>query len=229
MPGVLLDFRNNVIYNWEFRSGYSGDDSIRLNYVANYLKPGPSTKDFARGFAFFLGGAHNKIFIRDNHIETFPEKDTDNWLMVTKGNSFKLIPGENPPVFQGDDISVCRADEPFPCPAVPTESAQAAYENVLKLAGATLPKRDAVDSRLIEEVRTGKGRLLDSEDEVGGWPEYVTAPAPADRDDDGMPDEWETLHKLNPSDGNDGVGDPDGDGYTTIEEFLNGTDPHSVD
>lgn len=229
MPGVLLDFRNNVIYDWGFRSGYSGDENIRLNYVANYLKPGPSTLPNARGFAFFLGGTRNKIFVKDNRIEGFPEKDQDNWQIVTKSTEFKMIPGENPPVFKEGDESVCRVSQPFPAPEMPTESATEAYEKVLAQVGAILPKRDAVDARIIEQVKTGTGKLIDSQSEVGGWPVYQSAPPPEDSDEDGMPNEWESKYGLNPHDNLDANKDDDKDGYTNIEEYLNNTDPHHPD
>jgi pectate lyase len=48
---------------------------------------------------------------------------------------------------------------------------------------------------------------------------------PEDSDGDGMPDEWEIRYGLNPDDPSDGPLDKDGDGYTNLEEYLNGTDP----
>ena len=40
-----------------------------------------------------------------------------------------------------------------------------------------------------------------------------------------MPDAWEKTHGLNPADAGDSRLDPDDDGYTNVEEYLNGTDP----
>ena len=40
-----------------------------------------------------------------------------------------------------------------------------------------------------------------------------------------MPDQWEQIYGLNPNDAGDGSLDADGDGYTNLEEFLNGTNP----
>lgn len=126
-------------------------------------------------------------------------------------------------------MSVCFVPEPFPAPPVATEPARAAFENVLKGVGATLPKRDSVDARIIEQIRSGAGRLIDSQNEVGGWPEYRSALPPDDTDGDGMPDEWENAHGFNPVNPADGSEDADSDGYTNIEEYLNGTDPHASD
>src|SRR5207248_7241982 len=107
---------------------------------------------------------------------------------------------------------------------------QEAYESVLATVGATLPKRDAVDERVINEVRTGivtytegKGIITDIK-QVGGYPEYKGEPY-KDSDGDGMPDEWETKYGLNPNDPSDAAKDLSGDGYTNIEKYIDGIDP----
>jgi hypothetical protein len=96
---------------------------------------------------------------------------------------------------------------------------------VLDYAGATRPKRDAVDTRVVNDVKAGRSRIVDDPDQVGGWPDVLQAAAPMDSDHDGMPDGWERRHKLNPNDTSDGSSDADGDGYTNVEEYLNQTDP----
>lgn len=105
-----------------------------------------------------------------------------------------------------------------------TTSAEKARDAILESAGAVLPKRDAVDVRIIHLTRSGEGKLINSAHEVGGWPELKSVPPPADADRDGMPDEWESKHRLNPRRADD-TDDTDADGYTHVEEFLNGTDP----
>ena len=103
--------------------------------------------------------------------------------------------------------------EPFPAAPIARQTAEEAYERVLAHAGASLPRRDAVDLRVIESVRTGrptfKDGIIDSPADVGGWPEYATAPAPADADLDGMPDAWEARHGLDPNDPSDAKKDGD--------------------
>src|SRR5690606_4418365 len=69
--------------------------------------------------------------------------------------------------------------------------------------------------------------IIHTQSDVGGWPEYRNGTPPADSDGDGMPDEWERRYGLNPNDASDGSGDLDGDVYTNIEEYLNGTDPRT--
>jgi hypothetical protein len=96
-----------------------------------------------------------------------------------------------------------------------------AYAAVLADAGATRPVRDAMDARIVAEVRSGKGRIVNSQREVGGWPVYRAAAALADTDHDGMPDAWELAHGLNPHDASDAAADRDADGYTNVEEYLN--------
>jgi hypothetical protein len=101
---------------------------------------------------------------------------------------------------------------------------------VLKNAGASL-LRDAVDSRIVNEIETGTAQfgstwdgggkgIIDSQTDVGGWPELKTTTALLDTDEDGMPDDWETQNRLNPQDLRDGPLDRDADGYTNIEEYL---------
>jgi formylglycine-generating enzyme required for sulfatase activity len=81
---------------------------------------------------------------------------------------------------------------------------------------------------LINDIRTGKGAIIDSQQDVGGWPVYRSTIAPADKDRDGMADEWETDHGLSSRDPDDHKNDLDKDGYTNLEEYLNGTDPNVV-
>jgi len=79
---------------------------------------------------------------------------------------------------------------------------------------------------VVTDVTAGTGRIIDSQTEVGGWPKLESTAAPPDADSDGMPDAWEKQHRLLP-DSPDNNSDPDADGYTNLEEFLNFTDPHS--
>ena len=208
-PGVLLDFRSNVVYDWGGMCGYGVDERFRLNYAGNFLKAGPSTKPGEQRVAFHIGGPGNRIFLAGNLLDGFPDADTDNQRLLA-------WPGNLP------DMDHAAVIAPSACGAssVATQPARDAYAAVLEGAGATLPKRDAVDARIAQEVRSGGGRIIDSQREVGGWPEYGSSPAPEDRDGDGMPDAWETSHGLNPDDPNDGNADAGG-GYTNLEKYLN--------
>jgi hypothetical protein len=158
-------------------------------------------------------GRPGKWYVAGNIVEGFPEVTQDNWSGM-----------------RGPD-EVARVNTPFEGWPVHQETALNAFNTVLAKAGATLPKRDAVDARVTEVVRSGKptvgnGIIRDPE-EVGGYPKYSFKPedVPADTDKDGMADEWEKKHGLNSSDAADGSMDTDKDGYTNVEEYLNGTSP----
>ncbi len=214
-PGVLLDFRNNVIYDWGGMCGYGAEERFRLNYAGNFLKAGPSTANDERRTAFHIGGPGNRAFLSGNGLDGFPEADTDNQRLLA-------WPGK----LSETDRATVIAPTAYEAPPVATESARDASSAVLEGAGATLPKRDAVDARIVREVREGTGHIIDSQREVGGWPEYASSPAPEDRDVDGMPDAWEHRHGLNPNDPADGPQKANGDGYTNLEEYLNALAPN---
>ncbi len=209
--GCFLYFRNNVIYDWGTRAGYSAEDKATVNYVANYLKPGPSTEEEREAYAFSIGGSATSLFVDDNYLEGYPGKARDNWQLI-------WIPG---------DLTEADVRLPVPLTAAPvhTDPAGTAYRQVLAEAGATLPQRDPVDVRVVRHVQTGTGEIIDSQREVGSWPDYRTQEPPMDSDADGMPDEWERKHNLDARDPGDSRQDQDDDGYTNIEEYLNGTDP----
>ena len=101
-----------------------------------------------------------------------------------------------------------------------TTSAEVALEEVLADAGATRPRRDDVDLRIVRSVRERGGALVDSQAQVGGWPEYKGGPAPPDTDQDGMPDDWERAHGLDPRDAGDGSRRAPS-GYTNVELYVN--------
>jgi hypothetical protein len=92
-------------------------------------------------------------------------------------------------------------------------------ERVLARAGAW--PRDAVDARVVEGARRGEGRIIDSQADVGGWPELASGVPWIDADGDGMPDDWERARGLDPTDPGDGPRDRDGDGFTNLEDWLN--------
>ena len=88
-----------------------------------------------------------------------------------------------------------------------------------------------MDERTIENIRKGKGRVIDSQDQVGGWDPYpeIHRPEGWDTDGDGMPDAWEKSHGFDPNNPADGNKDADGDGYTNLEEYLNSLVPNMIE
>jgi pectate lyase len=197
----IADSRNNVVYNWGKQSAYTNQIG-KLNLVANFYKPGPSTLENVK-HRFIMGDSIKEIFVKDNYMSGFPEITIDNWNGGVDGNYIK-------------------ASEPFSVPyQIKTESAEVAYQQVLLHSGAFLPKRDAVDARVIQQVIEGTGKIIDRQWEVGGYPELKSIPAPVDSDRDGMPDDWERSHNLNIHDPADRNGDYNKDGYTNLEDYLN--------
>lgn len=202
-PGVLVDIRNMVIYNPGEGGAYGGEEA-RFNFLANYFKPGPNTRHPKT--IFRISSANSRGYFADNFVEGWPDG--------TRNNVWGIVFDE------GVDRTSVLVDKPFEVAAVTTHSAQQAYELVLAYAGAVLPRRDAVDQRIISDVRNGTGKIIDSQADVGGWPELKSAPSPPDSDGDGMPDQWEQQRGLNPSDPTDGTKIAEG-GYSNLELYLN--------
>ena len=143
-----------------------------------------------------------------NFVDGSANVTNENWRGIA-GNDFKKL------------------IEPWEAVPIDQQSPGEAYEAVLAHAGCTLPNRDSIDTRIIEEVRTGTAKfgnngIITTPADVGGWPELVSEPPPADADEDGMPDNWEKAHGLNPNDATDGTKDRNGDVYTNVEEYING-------
>jgi pectate lyase len=209
-PYPTFDVRNNVIYDYgEIASGLT-QGILKVNYVANYIRPGPVSK---AGTPIRIGGPSDlKFFIGGNVFEGNSALTADNSLFFD-------------PVMIEGKRQVQTVTEAFNAPPVKTVAAQRAYEVVLRTVGASLPQRDSVDARIVSEVRERKGSIIDSQRQVGGWPALELKAAPVDSDEDGMPDSWERRHGLNPRDPADGSADKDKDGYTNVEEYLNSTIP----
>lgn len=207
-PGQNTDFRNNVVYNWGVLATHGGNGGSTLtNVVNNYYKYGPSTSVSARSqFLSLEGGSPGEWFVDGNYVYGYPAITADNWTGVASA---------------GNGIQV---DVPFASAPVTTQTALDAYDSVLLYAGANVPHRDAVDTRLVNDVTNGTGAIINSQTAVGGWPTLPTAAAPADNDQDGMPNAWETANGLNPNSAADRNGVTPS-GYTNLEVYLNSLVP----
>ncbi len=214
-----VDFRNNVMYNYGEHATYGGEGG-KYNVVGNYYKYGPGTKPYLKNKFLqididqdtinYLPG-YGIFYLEGNYVYGNEVVTNDNWKGV------KYAAGVNP--------EKCKALEAFPAYPVSRQVAGEAYEKVLFSAGASFV-RDTVDRRIVEEVRTGtatyKGSksglsgLIDSQEDVGGWPEYKSKSAPEDSDNDGIPDKWlkKNYKKKKATDFNE-------DGYTYLEVYLN--------
>jgi pectate lyase len=224
-----LDYRNNVIFNWRHRTMDGGMNVI--NVVNNYYKAGPAANPGAIRYRICKpegrfdaeGRPHfGKVHVTGNVVEGNEEVTADNWA---GGVQLEVEPN------RVDEVLVSiKMIEPFAAPKITQQSAEDAAKLVLDGAGAMLPKRDAVDARVTNMVKTGQvtfgNGIILSPTDVGGWPRYSdVGKAPEDGDHDGMPDEWEKKYGLNPNDPSDGMRDKDNDGFTNVEEYINGTNP----
>ncbi len=244
-----FNFVNNVIYNWWNRSVDGGDSKSFFNIINNYFKPGPITpldkpisyrilkpeagRDKSKPVSF------GKAYVSGNIVEGNEKVTKNNWDGgVQLSEEYKLA----------DFVQQIKVDKPFAMPNVKIMSTEETYKFVLENAGANFPKRDAVDTRIVKTVITGKAIYVENAPEfipkyvkrrlpadsykkgiitdirqVGGLPEYKGQPV-VDTDKDGMPDAWEKANGLNPNDPTDAVKDCNGDGYTNIEKYINGMD-----
>jgi pectate lyase len=178
-----------------------------VNLVGNYVLA-PQGDGLVYGVQV-LGPRPVALFVKDNLGPFRKGNHQADTLFVSPGN-------------KGREYVIPKRHE---APPVTTLPAAEAYRLILDQAGCIRPRRDAVDERIVKDVQDRRCRLILDPSEVGGWPDIPTGPAPADSDQDGMPDHWEREHGFNPTDGSDGASDADGDGYTNLEEYLNGTHP----
>ncbi len=205
-PGELVDFRNNVIYNWKNNNTYGGE-SGRYNMVNNYYKPGPASK--RRNQILDPSSPFGSFYMDGNVYEGNDEISSDNWKGV-----------------KAEDFDSLRVPSAFFVETIQDQSARAAFAAVIRHAGASF-QRDAVDERVIKDVCEGTGTggkardgIIDSQKDVGGWPALKSAPAPTDSDKDGIPDKWEKKLKLDPANPADGQ-TLSANGYTNLEIYLN--------
>ena len=256
--GMIGDFTfvNNVLFNWVHRTVDGGDHRSYFSIINNYLKPGPATpKDSAISYRLLKPESERsktvfdnfgKAYVAGNIVEGNARVTRDNWDGGVQLESRAPVETVLPTV---------RTNQPFPHAPLNVQPADKAYETVLANAGATLPKRDAVDERIMRTVRSGnvaakvgqndkadfssvgfsqqvidgivekisKG-IITHPSQVGGYPNYQGMPY-ADADGDGLPDAWERKYDLNPNDATDATIDANGDGYSNIEDFINGLHP----
>jgi hypothetical protein len=223
---AIIDYRNNVIYNWgNVNACYGGEVNItggvsQVNMVNNYYKPGPATPADLK-------------FIHASYTEKVA-KGIGEWYLngnIMEGN--RALTKHN---YNGLDVSelgnraTVSVTKPFQISQpIEMQSAKQAYQDVIQYAGAILPQRDGVDKRIVAEATNGsatgmgvfgKPGIIDAPIAVGGWSNYTSTKAPIDSDADGMPDDWEIKHHLNPNNAAD-RNLFDKNGYTNLEMYLN--------
>lgn len=233
-----LDFVNNVVYNWGSNSAYGGEsvsDARKINFVGNYYKPGPATKSGVKtrllnATTYCTNCVKNtgkvkpgSFYLVDNYLYGSTAVTNDNWsgvVLDSKGSA---------------KLADCKSSTPHTRSyGMHTQTAEQAFETVLAKAGCSLV-RDAIDERIVGEVKSGKytykgsngsiNGLIDSHTDVGGWPEYKGTFI-IDTDRDGIPDDWEIAHGLDPNKYSDAVLNTLDENYTNIEVYLNSLVEH---
>lgn len=226
---------NNVVYNWKHRIG-STRSATRIDYLNNYFKDGPMSNFDELIWYEDCSDSHPdwvcplpepSIYIDGNiTLPLFPDPTVDNWQVLKHFKTLAPLP------------LPFRRQTRLTQPEVPVivHSAVDAFASILNDVGANarldclgnwVSNLDTVDVRLIADATNGTGHTnpIDTPDDVGGYPVVNSGTACIDSDGDGMPDEFELLYDFNPSDPADGPQDLNGDGYTNVEEYLNGRDP----
>lgn len=228
----LVDYRNNVIYNWRGNSAYGGE-AMNVNIVNNYYKPGPATTKKTR----IISIDKNKIegtevydmwgefYIAGNVIEGSPQVAENNW----ENGVFNQFHSSYGTVTDAEKKEI-QIEEPHDFQNnVTTHTAKNAYDKVLEFGGASY-FRDPVDERIVDNVENAtysyEGSngsslgIIDSQADVGGWPELESGEAPVDSSEDGMPDNWKKEKGLDPekfqANGNDLS-----TGYDNVEVYIN--------
>lgn len=210
----IVDFRNNVIYNYRDNDSYGGEEGNH-NLVNNYYKPGPATQPARRNRIVNPFEPYGKFYVAGNYVAGNAKVSANNWAGGV----------------QCDDAQAVKLTEAVPVVDIPVQSAADAYEAVLAQAGASY-RRDALDERVIQEVRQGTAHygaehngIIDSQTDVGGWPALATAKVPPDTDRDGIPDAWEKDHDLQPDQPHDAQAYTLHAPYTNLEVYLNSLVP----
>ena len=262
-----FNFVNNVLFNWRHRTIDGGGKDSLYNIINNYYKPGPATPDTdVRHRVLQPSQTYNKAdhtslwgkaYVAGNIVEGNDAVTKDNWnggVQFTKSPDPDAAGGIAKGEMDDDELmqkimAQVRVNQPFPMPAMTITSAKQAFADVLKDAGATLPRRDAVDERVINSVRTGKvwsegkeitpppmkglaknnigkagNGIITDISQVGGYPDYKGEPV-KDIGADGLPLSWKQKFNLDTNDVALARKDLQGDGYTVMDKYLAGLDP----
>ncbi len=205
----IVDFTNNVIFNWKSNNAYGGEEGHH-NIVNNYYKAGPATASSKRDRILNPWSPYGKFFVSGNIL--------DEDKAVTENNKLGI---------DADNLDSCLINKPIHVIEISRQPADIAFKEVLTTAGASL-NRDPLDARLVQEVSSGTANygkngdgIIDSQNQVGGWPELNTYGKKVDSDLDGMPDEWEKRKGLNPNGAEDHAQYTLHVDYTNIEIYLN--------
>lgn len=195
---------NNVIYNYGFNVIHGGGWQF-TNYMNNYMINGVGSRDDISQIVanagenkkyggFYVSG--NVLYDADVKNEAISADNSGNGKtsgVVNTAPDWTIIADSQFTTTMGGASFMEQKQCDFPLEA-DMESAESCYEKILSQAGATYPKRDAQDARVVNEVRYDMGRFINTENEVGGYTmATISREAGFDTDMDGMPDFYEDL------------------------------------
>ncbi|MEM8531969.1 MAG: PA14 domain-containing protein [Chloroflexota bacterium] len=231
---------NNIVYNWGWLATQIAG-GVKVDIVGNHYKAGADDQGRSEIAWRSNWSSCNEglpgppsIYLKGNKGPNQPNPDADNWDTMMEETFDWSWPGD-PPQLKRVDRAYERQTPldygPFPVTVYDVNDLEdmllddVGASHRLNAKGEWVPNRDALDRRLIEEYVTGTGEIKQDENDAGGYPKIKTGTPYADSDQDGMPNQWETMHDFNPNQSDDANQDADDDGYTNIEEFLNGSNP----
>ena len=228
-----VDYRNNVVYNWGFKTAYGGGHHGEINMVGNFYKPGPASEHHR--LLDVAEDGTGRYYVAGNVMEGDETVTHDNRRGVTDRPGKPYIRGRksaspdsgiSPEAVPepGEASASCLVNTPFPYEPIAEDAPHVAYRRVLRSVGCSL-SRDSYDREVLRQVRKGLGTLgrngiINSPDEAGGWPLLKAGKARKDSDGDGMPDVWEKRHGLNPKDASDAAAYTLDRNYTNLEVYL---------
>lgn len=160
--GGVFNFVNNIVYNWVHRTADGGEYSTMSNFINNYYKPGPVTpkdspigyriiKSESRSNKLFPYPQYGRIYAVGNIMEGNEAVTKDNW-----NGGIQVADKDLPSGIPADVLALMKSNEPFAMPPITILPSDQTFDYVLNNVGATLPKRDIVDQRVVDEVRTGQ-------------------------------------------------------------------------
>lgn len=229
-----VDYRNNVVYNWGFKTAYGGGHHAEINMVNNYYKPGPASQHHR--LLDVAADGTGRYYVAGNVMEGDEDVTQNNRNGVTDCAGKCYIPGRksagpdsgiSPEAIPtpGEECISCLVDFPFPSEPIQEDIPVVAYQRVLKYVGCCF-SQDAYDREVLRQVKEGigtfgKNGIINSQKDVGGWPVLKRGKALKDNDGDGMPDSWESKQGLNPEDASDASAYTLDENYTNVEVYLN--------
>ncbi len=209
-----LLFNKNILAFNNYRNPLIRDDSTDVIVANNYIyNPGVGSKS---KIYFGTTGPNNvgmRASVVGNVFKANPEEYYDNIVFVEQGSasSFKLYVDDNSgPLGTSDDWAAVmgRTDSSIRASSAPVSVSGLSFlkssevgNYVYANSGARPADRDDIDKRVVSNMKAGKGSIIDSQNDVGGWKSLSE-------------NYREFVVPSNPN------GDDDKDGYTNLEELL---------